>query len=993
MLRIICSSRQRRSLALYSLRSSALCLLRSLALRPTQRLAPCLTPSFALAVALILSGCLEPLALTATAQSVAKKKTEAPRPATFDTRSQVIYSDKGPLVRIALVTDVNTVAISSDSELAIRRSLYEKPVFIAGNINAEIRQSFIAAEPPPSSSTVATSTPHRVEVSVSKDPQQAKRITENVKSKYDQTASTLYDNKTGEYRVVTGKFSSRNQANDMAALLREAGYGRARAIPVQVAGATAANASVGKTKPTAYKTQPSAKESIDVSRLARGPQLVAFDAENLISSSDKLLIISPVESSREKVLESRKPSVSPIVTTKPLATDKKQPSSGSKTTAKPATKTTAKKAQPKATKSSPAKTAAKTSAKSTAKPQVTANKSQAKPQSKPDAYRRGAYTAISEAPDTVRVGKHKYRGEIHLTLNERGRINVVNVLPLEEYLRGVVPLELSPSIARLEALKAQAVAARSYAIANLGRFRDEGFDLRDDQRSQVYGGFTSEHATTNRAVEETRGVVALTFNESGRAVPIEALYSANCGGRTENNENIFQSRAISYLRSVECPMDSDFASGREITSSAGVEPLKEPFGHALARDLALLSALGFALPGKVTNDYLKDSVERGELQKWAERAAKLTRERTLKITPVRYESSRTGGANADAEASDTGFDIGHEIAVLKSQKRDITKLPGFATLVALVTYGEHRESQFMPESEASYLLAGLGAEEAPKESRADLALLIKEGILRLHGDGRIDAKRTVKRGYAVEILARAISFNAKAADLKLQTATAIGADTHTLIINSATNATQAARARRQAEPVSLEVEKHARLFRVLGEESYSVDRLSIRGNERVTYHLNDAGRIDFLEVEPAKRDDSSNQVADDTKWSESFSKEEIRRRLMRARLDVGEVTELAATGFGASRRVVEIEVVGSEKTIQLRGGQIRTIFGLKDNPLVIERERDARGQTANYIFTGTGFGHGVGMCQIGAARMAKHGHSYVGILQRYYTGVSVQKIY
>jgi stage II sporulation protein D len=572
-----------------------------------------------------------------------------------------------------------------------------------------------------------------------------------------------------------------------------------------------------------------------------------------------------------------------------------------------------------------------------------------------------------------------------------------------------VPMELSPSSAEMEALKAQAVAARSYALSSLGRFKDEGFDLRDDQRSQVYGGLTAEHHLSNRAVEETRGVVALNFNEYGRAFPIEALYTSDCGGRTENNENIFSNKAISYLRSVDCPLDSDLPTGREILSSAKIEAIAEPFGHALARDLALLTVLGFHLPNRIDNDYLRGAVEKSDLQSWAEAASKLTRKAAASTLPARYEASdsRQKESGNDSES----FDINHEIALLKAQKRDITKLPGFAALMSLATYGENRASMFMTASEVNYVLSGLGAEEAPKEARADLAMLIKNGILRLPGDRQIDAKASVKRGHALETFSRAIAFKAQSADLSLQKGTAIEANRNQILITpsdegslsrhpSATGRTSRpgdasvnSRPRRNAEPLQLEVEKDARLFKALGQESYAVDRLGIRGRERVTYHVNASGRVDFLEVEASARDESHDHIADAAKWNNQISAAEVQRRLAKMRLDVGEIKDIAALAFGTSRRVVELEVIGTERTIQLRGGQIRTALGLKDNPMVIERERDSRGNAMQFFFTGKGFGHGVGMCQVGAMRLARQGQSYIGIVQKYYTGVSVQKIY
>jgi len=113
------------------------------------------------------------------------------------------------------------------------------------------------------------------------------------------------------------------------------------------------------------------------------------------------------------------------------------------------------------------------------------------------------------------------------------------VIGLEDYVKGVVPNELS--FPALEALKAQAIAARTYALKNRDQFASEGFDLLPTTRSQVYGGLTTETTLTTRAVDETRGVVATYHGQ-----PINALYTSTCGGRTEDAENIFND-AVPYL--------------------------------------------------------------------------------------------------------------------------------------------------------------------------------------------------------------------------------------------------------------------------------------------------------------------------------------------------------------------------------------------------------------------------------------------------------------
>lgn len=138
-----------------------------------------------------------------------------------------------------------------------------------------------------------------------------------------------------------------------------------------------------------------------------------------------------------------------------------------------------------------------------------------------------------------------YRGEIELVLSTKsGKLSVVNLVSMEEYLFGVVPHEM-PSGWPLEALKAQAVAARTYATVNRGKYKADGFDLVDTNMDQAYGGIASEAASTTQAVQETRGMV-LTY---GGAV-VTAYYHSSSGGHTENNENVWSGPAQPYLRGV-----------------------------------------------------------------------------------------------------------------------------------------------------------------------------------------------------------------------------------------------------------------------------------------------------------------------------------------------------------------------------------------------------------------------------------------------------------
>jgi len=326
------------------------------------------------------------------------------------------------------------------------------------------------------------------------------------------------------------------------------------------------------------------------------------------------------------------------------------------------------------------------------------------------------------ASSAISIGNKRYRGDIHLVLNPRGRINVVNALPLEDYLRGVVPMELSPgAFPEIEALKAQAVAARSYALAHLGRHNDEGFDLVDDTRDQVYGGLSAEREMTNRAIAETRGIAAVFRDDQGEFAPIEALYTANCGGRTENNEEVFGGKPLPYLRAVACAPDRKTFGGSDLITSRTRESLIGTDGRSISREIALLSVCGFSLPHRVTNSYLDHPADLDEMKSWLEKLARLTE----KDAPIFIQ-------------------------------KDLTRLAEFIQLLALATYGRGRANTLLAPADIDYLLTGIPLVQLPIATRADAALLLKDGILRIPADGMLDGRSLVNRNQALECLARAI---------------------------------------------------------------------------------------------------------------------------------------------------------------------------------------------------------------------------------------------
>lgn len=144
-------------------------------------------------------------------------------------------------------------------------------------------------------------------------------------------------------------------------------------------------------------------------------------------------------------------------------------------------------------------------------------------------------------------GKGAYRGALEIRPAGAG-VNVINAVALDDYLQGVVPVE-SPSSWPIEALKAQAVAARTYALTTTKG--GAGFEQFADTRSQVYGGVRVEAASTNEAVRQTRGEV-VTYD--GR--PVVTYFFSTSGGRTENVENTsLGTRPLPWLKSVADPHD------------------------------------------------------------------------------------------------------------------------------------------------------------------------------------------------------------------------------------------------------------------------------------------------------------------------------------------------------------------------------------------------------------------------------------------------------
>ena len=212
----------------------------------------------------------------------------------------------------------------------------------------------------------------------------------------------------------------------------------------------------------------------------------------------------------------------------------------------------------------------------------------------------GFLLSPASATNLLRLDGKPYRGILEVTINRNGLLTVVNLLGVEEYLLGVVPAEMSPSrYPEYAALAAQSVAARTYALKNMGRFRSDGFDLTADVRTQVYGGASLEREPTNEAVRTTAGLAVYYRGEL-----IEAMYTSTCGGRTEDFARVFDGPDVPYLRSVPCAVENEAAGegGRTIAGKHDIQPeIYTADGRLASRNLELAQVLGISGTGRISS--------------------------------------------------------------------------------------------------------------------------------------------------------------------------------------------------------------------------------------------------------------------------------------------------------------------------------------------------------------------------------------------------------
>ena len=528
-----------------------------------------------------------------------------------------------------------------------------------------------------------------------------------------------------------------------------------------------------------------------------------------------------------------------------------------------------------------------------------------------------------------------YRGSF--TVFRRGDgVTVVNRVPLEDYLIGVVPRELPPDLfPELEALKAQALAARTYALTPRPAYTGRGYDLCAGPACQVYGGVAAERPLSTAAVRET---AAEALFHDGRL--IDALYTAACGGYTENAENVF-STPTPYLVARAC-----------IREAGGVR-LRSGAADGLPLDAALVRIAG-ALPAGWRGAALAESATRDEAHRVLDAVVR-----------------RLG-----LPACDPGPGAG-------------LRLGDFGRLVESVRCREPEGLLFGPGPDGSEL-----AEGEPAVGR-----LLAEGLLDPRELG-LSPGRTVSRrevvGVAAALMRRDGQFFRRG---QIREVAALDGWVRITLEEDGAGEIDGEPLLNRLEALGNELLfREIRPTRTPGREEPAplpvpVGDVLLRVGDFVRYHADvvssglEAAKLDLLILEDlgAALDRFSSQRS----WFVPKNNTDLSEAVNRVE-PIGRMVALEPLEFGASGRVARLRIVGTAGSLEVRGLRIRRLLGLAENLFRAEPRRNEDGDVTEWWFSGRGWGHGLGLCQAGAYGMAAAGAGYREILAHYYPGTEIR---
>lgn len=539
------------------------------------------------------------------------------------------------------------------------------------------------------------------------------------------------------------------------------------------------------------------------------------------------------------------------------------------------------------------------------------------------------YFIPSHEQSFLSFNSQNYRGIFVLRTSPKG-IVLINILNLEDYLKGVVPSELSPyNFDQLEAQKAQAVAARAYAIKNLGLYEDLGFDLFDTPKSQFYKGMNSENPLSTKAVEETKGEVTLYNGEL-----INALYTSSCGGKTENVENVFGGKSLPYLKSAECFFEKQ--NEWMLKSNRPLLPIQMG-GKDISQGIAFLISLG-VIPKETNPSFYRERASFEDAESWVKNSLILLNKKNEKFAP---ENSALNFITL-AELIICAFEWQDRVENLALSEEVESLMKDFPELMAV--------------------------------QRKAIAYLVQEGIFPTSKDIG-NEERFVTRAELAFCLTQVIS---KCRDF-LHQGIFRGYNNNKIEVGE------------EYERKHFVLSPDVFILRNIEGEYSFASQVSLLGGEEVKW-LERNGEVRLLEVIYSSDKDIFGQTSKLLHWQVRKSRQELEAGIDEY-YPIGKLKDIIVQQRGDSNRVRELLIVGTESQVVVSGLNIRWALGLKDTLFDIDREHDEEGNVTYFTFSGKGWGHGVGLCQVGAFRMAQAGADYQEILKKYYQGIKISKIY
>jgi stage II sporulation protein D len=519
--------------------------------------------------------------------------------------------------------------------------------------------------------------------------------------------------------------------------------------------------------------------------------------------------------------------------------------------------------------------------------------------------------------ETIQIDKQPYRTSARLFINPRGLLNAINELNLEDYLLGVVPAEMGPSIYdEVEALKAQAVAARTYAIRNLRQFESEGYDICPGPACQAYKGFGGEADLSTRAVKETAGLVATYQGQL-----IDALYSAVCGGETSDVSTMFPGRSEPYLKAAKCvELEMVTLDGRADSGLLAETSVNARLFAALAN--------------------LQDSGS------WSARDV---------------SRAVVGAMNL------AGYQALPLIAPASSRRRDVLQY-----LALLMGLDKKARVVTMPEDRQYYFPQSGNPEEVPYLAAA---FLVKYGIYPAQFIDRIRLDDAMPRE---ELYAFLGSWLREQNLLRDAEGKIFKLDARKLTLKN------------KGELTAYNLPTGIPVFRKLGDRFQEYKSAPVMIGDRATVVMSADKRVVAVIVQANYDGAAFDRTSSFSNWTRSYRADELVASIAR-RNPITQLVDLKPLSVDASKRVVELEVTAEGgRTFTLKGLPVRWSLNVPDNLFVFDKTKDPDGMD-RYTFYGKGWGHGTGMCQVGAYGMAFRGWTFDRILKNYYAGIEIEK--